>query len=72
MGVDVNYRTIDYRNQAEFDYFFATAFDRYDRNRDGVIDYHEFQPLINDMCQMVQRKYDILPEMNLVLELDMK
>ena len=37
MGVDFNYRTINYSNQAEFDYFFATAFDRYDRNRDGII-----------------------------------
>ena len=43
MGVDVNYRTINYSNQAEFDYFFATAFDRYDRNRDGVIDYNEMK-----------------------------
>ena len=61
MGVDVNYRTIDYRNQAEFDYFFATAFDRYDRNRDGVIDYHEFQPLINDMCQIITQRYGYGP-----------
>ena len=61
MGVDVNYRTINYSNQAEFDYFFATAFDRYDRNRDGVIDYHEFQPLINDMCQMITQRYGYGP-----------
>ena len=61
MGVDVNYNTIDYRNQKEFDYFFATAFDRYDRNRDGVIDYREFQPLINDMCQMISQKYGYGP-----------
>ena len=50
MGVNVNYRTIDHSNQREFDYFFAIAFDGYDRNRDGVIDYHEFLPLINDIC----------------------
>ena len=57
MGVTVDYRTINYTNQAEFDYFFATAFDRYDRNRDGRIDYNEFQPLINDMCNMIIQKY---------------
>ena len=61
MGVDINYSTINYRNQAEFDYFFATAFDRYDRNRDGVIDYNEFQPLINDMCQMITQRYGYGP-----------
>ena len=56
MGVNVNYG-YDYRDQAQFDQFFATAFDRYDRNHDGVIDHVEFQPLINDMCAMVQQKY---------------
>ena len=57
MGVNVNYNTINYRDQQQFDYFFATAFDRYDRNRDGRIDYNEFQPLVNDMCQMITQKY---------------
>ena len=57
MGVNVNYNTIGYRDQQQFDYFFATAFDRYDRNRDGRIDYNEFQPLINDMCNMIIQKY---------------
>ena len=57
MGANVNYSTINYRDQQQFDYFFATAFDRYDRNRDGRIDYREFQPLINDMCQMIIQKY---------------
>ena len=61
MGVDVNYSTINYRDQREFDYFFATAFDRYDRNRDGRIDYNEFQPLVNDMCQMITKKYGYGP-----------
>ncbi len=61
MGVNVNYNTIGYRNQKDFDYFFATAFDRYDRNRDGRIDYNEFQPLINDMCQMITQKYGYGP-----------
>ena len=64
MGVDINYSTIDYRNQREFDYFFATAFDRYDRNRDGVIDYNEFQPLINDMCQMITQRYGYGPNVD--------
>ena len=61
MGVNVNYSGINYRDQREFDYFFATAFDRYDRNRDGRIDYNEFQPLINDMCQMITQKYGYGP-----------
>ena len=61
MGVDFNYIKINYSNQAEFDYFFATAFERYDRNRDGVIDYAEFQPLINDMCQMITQRYGYGP-----------
>ena len=56
MGANVNYSTINYRDQQQFDYFFATAFDRYDRNRDGRIDYREFQPLINDMCNMIIQK----------------
>ena len=57
MGVDVNYNQINYRDQQQFNYFFATAFDRYDRNKDGKIDYNEFQPLINDMCNMIAQKY---------------
>ena len=61
MGATVNYGTINYRDQREFDYFFATAFDRYDRNRDGRIDYNEFQPLINDMCQMITQRYGYGP-----------
>ena len=61
MGVNVHYNGINYRDQREFDYFFATAFDRYDRNRDGRIDYNEFQPLINDMCQMITKKYGYGP-----------
>ena len=61
MGVGVNYSTINYRDQREFDYFFATAFDRYDRNRDGRIDYNEFQPLVNDMCQMITKRYGYGP-----------
>ena len=61
MGVNVHYNGINYRDQREFDYFFATAFDRYDRNRDGRIDYNEFQPLINDMYQMITQKYGYGP-----------
>ena len=61
MGVDFDYRLVDYRSQAEFDYFFATAFDRYDTNHDGVIDYAEFQPLINDMCQIITKGYGYGP-----------
>ena len=61
MGIDVNYNTLNYRDQKEFDYFFATAFDRYDKNHDGVIDFKEFQPLINDMLQIVTKKYGYGP-----------
>ena len=63
MGVNVNYG-YDYRDQSQFDQFFATAFDKYDRNRDGVIDHREFQPLINDMCYMVQQKYGTGPTLD--------
>ena len=63
MGVNVNYG-YDYRDQSQFDQFFATAFDKYDRNRDGVIDHREFQPLINDMCAMVQQKYGSGPTLD--------
>ena len=59
MGVQQNYSQYQnqYRNQSEFDRFFATAFDKYDRNRDGKLDHKEFQPLINEMCQVIQQKY---------------
>ena len=57
MGNDTDYNRINYRDQREFDYFFATAFDRYDTNHDGVIDFLEFQPLINDMCKIIGDKY---------------
>ena len=63
MGVNVHYGN-DYRNQSEFDRFFATAFDKYDRNRDGRIDYNEYQPLINDMCNMIQQKYGSGPTLD--------
>ena len=66
MGAQVNYGTYGnlYHNQDEFDRFFATAFDRYDVNRDGKIDYNEFQPLINDMCSIIQRKYGAGPTLD--------
>ena len=63
MGVNVQYGT-QYRNQNDFDQFFATAFDRYDRNRDGKIDYNEYQPLINDMCKLIQQKYGSGPTLD--------
>ena len=66
MGVEVNYGAYGnlYHNQDELDRFFATAFDRYDVNRDGRIDYNEFQPLINDMCSIIQRKYGAGPTLD--------
>ena len=62
MGAEVYYN--QYQNQDEFDRFFATAFDRYDVNRDGRIDYNEYQPLINDMCTLIQRKYGSGPTLD--------
>ena len=53
----VNVNSVNYRDQSEFDRFFATAFDKYDRNRDGKLDYREFQPLVNEMCQLITKKY---------------
>ena len=63
MGVQVHYGN-EYQNQSEFDRFFATAFDRYDVNRDGRIDYNEYQPLINDMCAIIQKKYGSGPTLD--------
>ena len=63
MGVNVHYGN-EYQNQSEFDRFFATAFDKYDKNRDGRIDQREFQPLINDMCSMIQKKYGSGPTLD--------
>jgi hypothetical protein len=63
MGVQVHYGN-EYQNQSEFDRFFATAFDKYDVNRDGRIDYNEYQPLINDMCAMIQKKYGSGPTLD--------
>ena len=57
MGATINTQTINYRDQQYFNQFFATSFDKYDRNRDGKIDYREFQPLINDMCQQIIQRY---------------
>ena len=57
MGSTTNTQTINYREQQQFNQFFASSFDKYDRNRDGKIDYKEFQPLINDMCQQIIKKY---------------
>ena len=31
------------------------------RNRDGFIDYAEFQPMINDMCEMITQRYGYGP-----------
>ena len=63
MGAKVTYGT-QYQNQNDFDTFFATAFDKYDKNRDGKIDYNEYQPLINDMCNLIQQKYGSGPTLD--------
>ena len=54
----------EYKDQRQFDQFFATAFDKYDKNRDGRIDYKEYQPLINDMCRTIQNKYGAGPTLD--------
>ena len=61
MGINVNLGSVNYRDQREFDYFFANAFNKYDRNRDGRIDYNEFQPLVNEMCQIITQRYGYGP-----------
>ena len=53
-----------YQNQNEFNNFFVSTFDKYDRNRDGKLDRNEFQPLINEMCQTVQQKYGSGPTLD--------
>ena len=57
MGATFNVNTVNYRDQAYFNQFFQTSFDKYDRNRDGRIDYREFQPLVNEMCNMIIQRY---------------
>ena len=64
MGASVNVNSINYRDQYYFDQFFATSFDKYDRNRDGKIDYREFQPLVNDMCNMIIQRYGNSPNVD--------
>ena len=54
----------EYKDQRQFDQFFATAFDKYDKNRDGKIDYNEYQPLVNDMCKTIQNKYGSGPTLD--------
>ena len=53
-----------YQNQNQFNQYFSSTFDKYDRNRDGKLDRNEFQPLINDMCQQVQQKYGSGPTLD--------
>ena len=53
-----------YQNQNEFNNFFVSTFDKYDRNRDGKLDRREFQPLVNEMCQSVQQKYGSGPTLD--------
>ena len=53
-----------YQNQNQFNQYFSSTFDKYDRNRDGKLDRKEFQPLINDMCQQVQQKYGSGPTLD--------
>ena len=62
-GSKINSRT-EYKYQKQFDQFFATAFDQYDKNRDRKIDYKEYQPLINDMCKTIQNKYGAGPTLD--------
>ena len=67
MGNDVTY--INYSDQSEFDRFFETAFNKYDRNHDGRIDVNEYQPLINDMCYEIEKKYGSGPNLVKIREM---
>ena len=53
-----------YQNQNEFNNYFLSTFDKYDRNRDGKLDRNEFQPLVNEMCQKVQQQYGSGPTLD--------
>ena len=53
-----------YQNQNQFNQYFSSTFDKYDRNHDGKLDRNEFQPLINDMCNQVQQKYGSGPTLD--------
>ena len=44
-------------DQNQINNLFSTAFDKYDRNHDGIIDYNEFQSLIIEMYQIITRQY---------------
>ena len=57
MGATFNVSTVNYRDQAYFNQFFLTSFDKYDRNRDGRIEYREFQPLVKNMCNTIIQRY---------------
>ena len=57
MGANVDCNSINYRNQRVFDIFFAAAIDKYDRKKNGRIDPNEYQPLINDMCDIIIQIY---------------
>ena len=53
-----------YQNQNDFNNFFLSTFDKYDRNRDGRLDRREFKPLIDEMCQRVQQQYGSGPTLD--------
>jgi hypothetical protein len=53
-----------YQNQNQFNQYFSSTFDKYDRNHDGKLDRNEFQPLINDMCNQVQQQYGSGPTLD--------
>ena len=53
-----------YQNQNDFNNFFLSTFDKYDRNRDGRLDRREFKPLIDEMCLKVQQQYGSGPTLD--------
>ena len=63
MSNNGQYRNI-YQNQNQFNQYFGSTFDKYDRNRDGRLDRTEFQPLINDMCNQIQQSYGSGPTLD--------
>ena len=47
----------NYNDRTQFNNYFQSEFDKYDRNHDGRIDQNEFMPMVNDMCNKINAEY---------------
>ena len=47
----------NYNDRTQFNNYFQSEFDKYDRNHDGKIDQNEFMPMVNDMCNKINAEY---------------